>query len=103
MCRHLGDEIQPSKSSVLRVKRPRAKEIASDSQLKGVTIEKVSSTPYLEVSISENLEWGDHISKIKSKANSTLGFLRRNLKGCPLKLNRQFIKAAPWDNINFRF
>ena len=29
---------------------------------------------------------GDHISKIGSKANSTLGFFRRNLKGCPSKL-----------------
>ena len=29
---------------------------------------------------------GDHIFKIASKANSTLGFLRRNLKGCPSKL-----------------
>ena len=29
---------------------------------------------------------GAHISKIASKANSTLGFLRRNLKGCPSKL-----------------
>ena len=78
-------KFNPSKCSVLRVKRPRAKEIASDYQLKGVTLEKVSSTPYLGVSISENLEWGDHISKIASKTNSTLGFLRRNLKGCALK------------------
>ena len=36
--------------------------------------------------MSENLEWGDHISKIASRANSTLGFMRRNLKGCPSKL-----------------
>ena len=27
-----------------------------------------------------------HINKITSKANSTLGFLRRNLKACPPKL-----------------
>ena len=81
-----GMKFNSSKCSVLRVKRPRAKEIASDYQLKGVTLEKVSSTPYLGVSVSENLEWGDHISKIASKANSTLGFLRRNLKGCPSKL-----------------
>ena len=81
-----GLKFNPSKYSVLRVKIPRAKEIASDNQLKGVKLEKVSSTPYLGVSISENLEWGDHISKIASKANSTLGFLRRNLKGCPSKL-----------------
>ena len=81
-----GVKFNPSKCSVLRVKIPRAKKIAnSDYQLKGVTLEKVSNSPYLGVSISENLEWGDHISKIASKANSTLGFLRRNSKGCPSK------------------
>ena len=68
------------------MKRPRAKEIASDYQLKGVTLGQVTNSPYLGVSISENLEWGDHISKIASKANSTLDFFRRNLKGCPSKL-----------------
>ena len=34
----------------------------------------------------ETLEWKAHINKITSKANSTLGFLRRNLKECPPKL-----------------
>ena len=81
-------KFNPSKCSVLRVKRPRAKDIASDYQLKGVTLGKVSNLPYLGVSISKNLEWGDHISKIESKANSTLGFLRRNLKRCPSKLKK---------------
>ena len=66
----------------------RAKEIASDYQLKGVTLRQVKNSPYLGVSISENLEWGDHISKIASKANSTLGFLRRNWQGCPSKLKK---------------
>ena len=79
-------KFNPSKCSVLRVKKPRAKEIASDYQLKGVTLGQVTNSPYLGVSISENLEWGDHISKIASKANSTLGFLNSNLKGCPTKL-----------------
>ena len=55
-------KFNPSRCSVLRVKRPRAKEIASDYQLKGVTLEKVSSTPYSRVSLS------DHLSKIASKA-----------------------------------
>ena len=79
-------KFNPSQCSVLRVKRPRAKEIASDYQLKGITLGKVANSPYLGASVSENLEWGDHISKIASKANSTLDFLRRNLKGCPSKL-----------------
>ena len=46
-----GMKFNPSKCSVLRVKRPRAKEIASDYQLKGVTLAKVSNSPYLGVSI----------------------------------------------------
>ena len=54
--------------------------------LKGETLENVSSTPYLGVCLSETLEWEAHINKITSKANSTLGFLRRNLKACPPKL-----------------
>ena len=83
-------KFNPSKCSVFRVKRPRAKEIASDYQLKGFTLGQVTNSPYLGVSISENLEWGDHITKIASKANSTLGYLRRNLKECPSKLKEIF-------------
>ena len=55
--------------------------------LKGETSENVSSTLYLGVCVSETLKWEAHINKITSKANSTLGFLRRNLKACPPKLN----------------
>ena len=49
-----GMKFNPSKCSVLRVKRPRAKEIASDYQFKGVTLGQVTNSPYLGVSISEN-------------------------------------------------
>ena len=46
----------------------------------------VSSTPYLGVCL-KTMEWEAHIiNKITSKANFTLGFLRRNLKACPPKL-----------------
>ena len=31
-------------------------------------------------------EWENHINRITAKASSTLGFLRRNLKKCPPKL-----------------
>ena len=54
--------------------------------LKGETLANVSSTPYLGVCLSETLVWETHINKITSKVNSTLGFLRRNLKACPPKL-----------------
>ena len=54
--------------------------------LKGETQVNVSSTPYLGVCLSETLKWEAHINNITSKANSTLGFLRRNHKACPPKL-----------------
>ena len=44
-----------------------------------------SAAPALHC-LSETLEWEAHINRITSKANSTLGFLRRNLKACPPKL-----------------
>ena len=64
------------------MKRPRAKEMASDYQLKGVTLGKASSTPYLGVSISENLEWGDHIYIQNCELGEFhTGFLEEKFKG----------------------
>ena len=76
----------PSKCSVLRVSRPKSKNLEFEYTLKGETLMNVSSTPYLGVCLSETLEWEAHINRITSKANPTLGFLRRNLKACPPKL-----------------
>ena len=56
--------------------------------LRGHVLKQVPHSPYLGVIISEDLKWSDHINKITAKANSTLGFLRRNLKKCPLKIKQ---------------
>ena len=40
---------------------------------------KVQSAKYLDITISDNMDWGQHISEISSKATKALGFLRRNL------------------------
>ena len=45
-------------------------------------LQQVPENPYLGITISEDLKWTSHINKISRKANSTLGFLRRNLKHC---------------------
>ena len=37
------------------------------------------SAKYLGIIISDNMDWGQHISEISSNATKTLGFLRRNL------------------------
>ena len=47
------------------------------------TLENVQSAKYLGLTITENMDRGQHISDISSKATKTLGFLRRNLAFAP--------------------
>ena len=49
-------------------------------------LEQVKHSPYLGVMLSEDASWGEHVDRTVKKANSTLGFLRRNLRHCPVKL-----------------
>ena len=57
-------------------------------QLDGEILQEVNSSPYLGITISNDLQWKTHITKIVKKAISTLGFLRRNLKYCPEECKR---------------
>ena len=45
-------------------------------------INRVSSTKYLGITISHNLNWNKHCDNICNKANSTLGLLKRILGEC---------------------
>ncbi|KAI8508724.1 hypothetical protein Bbelb_138230 [Branchiostoma belcheri] len=45
--------------------------------------------PYLGIILSHNLKWNSHIEYITAKANSTLGFLRRNLRGASRAIRAQ--------------
>ena len=47
------------------------------------TLEQVQSAEYLGLTISDDLDCGQHISEITCKATKTLGFLRRNLALAP--------------------
>ena len=47
------------------------------------TLEQVRSAKYLGLTITDDFEWGQHISEISCKATKTLGFLRRNLALAP--------------------
>ena len=87
LSRWMGDVFQPPE--MLGPEGIRAeikKKMEFDYTLKGETLANFSSTSYLGVCLSETLEWEARINKITSKANSALGFLRRNLKACPPKL-----------------
>ena len=51
--------------------------------LTNTVLQEVPSYTYLGVDISKDLTWNSHVDRISSKANRTLGFLRRNLYLCP--------------------
>ena len=42
-------------------------------------LEQVQSAKFLGITISDNLDWGQHVSEISCKATKTIGFLQRNL------------------------
>ena len=57
-------------------------------KLKNHILETVSSIPYLGITISEDLKWNHHVGTITKKASSTLGFMRRNLRSCPMECRK---------------
>ena len=72
-------EFNPSKCQVVGVtdfRRP----INTSYYLHGQALEAVTSARYLGVDISSGLSWNSHIDRITGNANSTLGFLKRNIK-----------------------
>lgn len=59
----------------------------------GHQLETVEHYPYLGVEISDRMRWDHHISKATSKANKTLGFIRRNLGKCPADIRDRAYKT----------
>ena len=64
--------------SVLRVSRAHSP-IMFNYILKGQELQVESPVKYLGVNLASNLSWNPHIDRAVKKANSVLGFLKRNL------------------------
>ena len=67
----------------MQLTRKRIKKIHASYTLEGTGLENVESIKYLGVTITSDLRWNTHVSNVCTKANRTLGFLRRNLYSCP--------------------
>ena len=64
-------------------RRPPDEHIQFDYTLHQQRLEQVQSAKYLGITISDDLDWSQHIPEISAKATKTLGFLRRNLAFAP--------------------
>ena len=73
---------QPVKCNMMQLTNKHNK-IHAQYTLEGTVLENVESIKYLDVTITSDLKWDTHIRNVCTKANRTLGFLRRNLFSCP--------------------
>ena len=71
----------------------RTKKIHASYTLEGTDLESVESIKYLGVTITSDLRWNTHVSNVCTKANRTLGFLRRHLYSCPQEVKEAAYKG----------
>ena len=91
--RKWGMRRQPAKCNMMQIIRKRIKKIHALYTLEGTGLENVESIKYLGVTITNDLRWNTHVSNICTKANRTLGFLRRNLNACPQEVKEAAYKG----------
>ena len=80
-----GMRFNASKCNIMHISRSKTP-LTKFYSLSNTVLDVVSSAKYLGVTITDDLQWSSHVSNITSKSNRMLGFLRRNLRGCPQKL-----------------
>ena len=68
---------QPAKCNMMQLTKKHSNKIQASFTLEGTVLENVDNIKYLGVTISSDLRRNTHISNTCTKANRTLGFLRR--------------------------
>ena len=79
------------------------KQILFNYSLHNQTLENVQSAKYLGITITDNMDWGQHVSEISSKATKTLGFLRRNLAFAPRSTKEVAYKTLVRPKLEYAF
>ena len=77
------------------------KQILFDYSLHNQTLENVQLAKYLGITITDNMDWGQHVSEISSKATKTLGFLRRNLAFASRSTKEVAYKTLVWPKLEY--
>ena len=77
-----GMRFNPQKCNIMRISRKK-KPFSCFYTLSGQVLQETTNAKYLGLTISNDLTWSTHMAETIKKGNSTLGFIRRNLKGSP--------------------
>ena len=77
----------------MQLTRKLTNKIQANYTLEGTVLENVENIKYLGVTVTNDLKWDMYISNICTKANRTLGFLRRTLFFCPQDVKEAVYKG----------
>ena len=91
--RKWGMRFQPVKCNMMQLTNKHLNKIQASYTLEGTVLENVDNIKYLGVTITNDSKWNTHISNIYTKANRTLGFLRRTLFFCPQNVKEAAYKG----------
>ena len=91
--RKWGMRFQPTKCNMMLLTRKRVKKAIATYTLEETILEKVDRIKYLGVTITNDLRRNTHVGNICTKANRTLGFLRRNISSCPRDVKEMAYKG----------
>ena len=84
--------LPPDKCNMLSITRNKTP-IKYSYTLHGHQLEHADKAKYLGVAIQSDLIWDSHINSITTKANKTLGFLRRNINISSTTVKEQAYKS----------
>ena len=73
---------QPVKCNMMQLTNKRSSKIQTKYTISTV-LENIESINHLGVISTNDLKWNTHIANVCTKANRTVGFLKRNLYSCP--------------------
>ena len=91
--KEMGHEIPTSQMQYHADYKETDKKINASYNLEGTVLDNVENIKYLGITITNDLKWNTHVSNICTKANRTLGFLRRNLSACPQDVKESAYKG----------
>jgi len=86
-------EFHPDKCEILSITRKKQPSIYPH-QLHGHHLKQCDSAKYFGVNISKDMRWTKHIDTITAKANSKLGFIKRNIN-----INNRTVKDQAYKSL----
>ena len=93
-------EFNIAKCNVLRITR-RHTPLIYNYKIHGHYLDAVDSARYLGVHLSNDLHWNEHVNNITTKANKTMGFLKRNLRHCHPSTKKQAYKTLVQPTVEY--